>query len=178
MVKSSMGPRLAVLGRLSKPLVGFSFLCGPALFLCASAFAGDFRLDINLASKHFVDTPGTLEEYNENNHGIGFEYRLNDKYHIMAGGYDNSINDQSYYAGVGRLLKTGATEYFWERYEFGAELGIANGYKDFVSEDGRHWEKSNDYSLIGGTYLRLGDIHALKFRYAISLATAGYQYQF
>lgn len=155
------------------------WIFGLFLLFAAPAFAGDCRLELHIASKHFVDPPGTLKEYNENHsQGFGIECALNEHYHLIAGEYPNSINDQSYYAGAGRLLKAGVTEYFWGRYEFGAEIGIANGYKDFVSEDGRHWEKSNDYSLIGGPYLRLGDIHALKFRYAISVATAGYQYQF
>lgn len=146
-------------------------------FLIAPAYAGEFQLDINLASKHFIDTPGTLGEYNERNYGIGIEYRIG-KYHLIAGEYDNSINSKSYYAGLGRSFISGSTDLFWKRYEIGADLVVANGYKDFVSEDGRHWKRSSDHITMGGPYIRFGDIHAIKLRYAISVATAGYQYRF
>lgn len=148
------------------------------LLVSHPALAGDFRLDVNLASKHFVEAPDALQEYNERNLGLGLEYRFGTKYHFIAGQYANSINRESYYAGFGRLLKSGSTEYFWSNYEIGVELGLANGYKDFTSEDGRIWSKANDYSLMGGPYVRLGNTHALKLRYAISVASAGYQFQF
>jgi hypothetical protein len=155
------------------------WILGTLVAISAPALAGDFRLEAHLASKHFVNAPGTLREYNEKHvGGFGIEYVINEKYHFTAGGYPNSINEQSYYAGFGKLLKAASTDYFWKRYELGVELGVANGYKDFVSEDGRHWEKPNDYSLMGGPYIRLGDVHALKIRYAVSVATAGYQYAF
>ncbi len=151
-------------------------LCGPTL-------AEGFRIDINLASKHLGGIDSV--NYNERNYGFGIEYRLNEKYHLMAGEYGNSINDQSYYAGFGRLFKSASTEYFWGRYEIGAELGIANGYDESVSVDGKRLRKSEDYNflggdyfLMGGPYLRLGETHALKIRYMIVLATAGYQYEF
>lgn len=148
------------------------------ILFCPPAKAGDLWLDVNLASKHFIDTPGTLQDYNERNYGFGFEYRFNENYHFIAGEYSNSLNNQSYYAGLGRLLKSGGTDYLWKHYEFGAEMGVANGYGEFDSEDGQHWSKSNDYILIAGPYLKLGETHAIKIRYAFVLATIGYQYQF
>lgn len=161
---------------MKRTIVGILILLFAA---SAQAESGQLRLDINLVSQHFVGPPGSLGDFNEKNFGAGLEYQISDKVHVAVGSYANSIGDQSWYAGAGReffrgdsLFNTGIS------WKAGLEAGIANGYKDFIGEDGHYWSKESDLILMGGAYAKIGGQHALKVRYMFSVAGASYQYEF
>lgn len=74
-----------------------------------TAVAGDLSVVINGRSHHFDSS----YDWNENNYGLGFEYRLETtsrwKKIVMANGFRDSVNKMSYMAGAGlhrRLLET------------------------------------------------------------------------
>ncbi len=75
-----------------------------------------FSLVFETRSYHFE------EGYNNFNPGIGFEYRLNNTFHIGAGGYYNSLERFSGYALAG--AETSGKRFFG----VGAEAGIVTGY--------------------------------------------------
>jgi hypothetical protein len=64
--------------------------------------------------------------YNNINPGIGFEYRLRDRFHIGAGTYRNSMEVQSVYALAG--FETNGKK----RIGVGAEAGIITGYNESI----------------------------------------------
>ncbi|MCE9506735.1 MAG: hypothetical protein K8R48_00250 [Alphaproteobacteria bacterium] len=64
--------------------------------------------------------------YNNINPGIGFEYRLRDRFHVGAGIYRNSMEVPSVYALAG--IETSGKK----RIGFGAEAGIITGYNESI----------------------------------------------
>jgi hypothetical protein len=72
-----------------------------AVFAPQLALADDLWLNVNLASYHFDRTKG----YNEQNLGIGAEYRRGDHLRFIGGEYDNSFNRTSWYAGAAYFTK-------------------------------------------------------------------------
>ena len=85
-----------------------------------------YYLDINGLSKHFG---GEDLGYNENNPGIGIT-RETEKNKVvkalMAGMYENSFNDPSFYAG-GHLAKRFGDDYY---LDLGVSGGLITGYED------------------------------------------------
>ncbi len=93
----------------------FFVLCG------APAVAGDWSAVINGRSIH-VDAS---EEWNENNAGLGIEYRFSGssrwKKQLMVNGFRDSNNEMSYMAGAGLHRTLFATE---RLYGFYVDAGI------------------------------------------------------
>ena len=69
-------------------------------------------------SSHFNRDKG----YNENNMGFGIEYRLNPEVAVIAGGYYNSVRQNTSYLGV--------TYQPWTmgEWKLGAAMGLMDGY--------------------------------------------------
>ena len=89
----------------------------------------DYYLDINGLSKH-LNTP---VEYNERNLGFGVTRETQDDSLIKmltAGGYKNSFNNPSYYAGGGLAKRFGTGDYYMD---IGGLLGGITGYDKAVS---------------------------------------------
>jgi len=82
--------------------------------------AGKSQIWVNLGgfSRHFASNKG----YNENNLGLGLEYRTSPEIAYMAGAYYNSVRKTTSYAAVN-----------WQPWQLGpvklgAALGVMNGY--------------------------------------------------
>ncbi len=138
--------------------------------------AGDWRVGITLASKHFIAPPPALGGFNEDNLGFEAEYQITDTVYLGAGRYDNSIGSRSNFIGIGKELAAGTV--WGVPIRGGLEGGVADGYEDFIGTDGERWSKGGDYLLMGGPYARIGGQHALKIRYMFVLIAASYQYEF
>ncbi len=74
-------------------------------------------------SRHFASNKG----YNENNLGLGLEYRTSDEIAYMAGAYYNSVRKTTSYAAVN-----------WQPWQLGpvklgAALGVMNGYPSLAN---------------------------------------------
>ena len=84
-------------------------------------------LDINGKSKHL----NTDDSFNEDNKGFGITAtKGNDLVKIlMAGGYKNSYDKNTYYAGGGLAKRFGNKNYL----DIGAVGGLVTGYNDSVS---------------------------------------------
>ena len=80
-----------------------------------------FALQLNLASHH----PGSSEDYNEWNRGLGIEYHL-DEFFITGGYFWNSLYRDSFYLGVGKELTFGNVNWIG----IGAIAGALTGYED------------------------------------------------
>ncbi len=147
---------------------------GPSM--AAEGDAGNWRIGVTLASKHFISPPPALGGFNEDNLGVEAEYQITDTVYIGAGRYDNSIGSRSNFLGIGREMASGS---LWGiPVSGGIESGVADGYEGFVGTDGKRWSKGGDYLLMGGPYARIGGQHALKLRYMFALVAASYQYEF
>ena len=85
---------------------------------------GDKSLVVNGASRHF-DSPVQM---NERNHGFGILAEKEGKY-LTAGGYKNSEDKNSYYAGGGVKKRYGNDYYI----EPGVLAGVVSGYKNAVT---------------------------------------------
>jgi len=91
----------------------------------------DFYLDVNGKSKHF----GKSDEqgYNENNVGLGITGEKADiglVKLLTAGGYKNSFNKPSYYAGGGLAKRFGSGDY---TMDIGGIAGGVTGYEKTIS---------------------------------------------
>ena len=87
-----------------------------------------YYLDINGLSKHL----NTDVEYNERNYGLGISREtVKDKIVkiLTAGGYKNSFNNPSYYAGAGIARRFGNVNYL----DLGVIGGAATGYDNKIS---------------------------------------------
>ena len=88
-------------------------------------------LDINGKSKH--SGGDETQDYNENNYGFGITAeKEHDKIVqlLTAGGYKNSFNKPSYYAGGGLAKRFGAGDYYMD---VGGIAGGVTGYDKTVS---------------------------------------------
>lgn len=82
------------------------------------ARSGEVWLNVGGFSRHFARNKG----YNENNLGLGAEYRTSPEVSYMAGAYDNSMRKTTTYAAVN-----------WQPWsvgpiKLGATLGVMDGY--------------------------------------------------
>lgn len=80
--------------------------------------AGALWLNVGGFSRHFDRQSG----HNENNLGLGLEYRTSDELSFMAGSYHNSVRKNTHYAAVN-----------WQpwsmgSFKLGAAVGLMNGY--------------------------------------------------
>lgn len=93
-----------------------------ALALCASlpAIAQDNSLWLNVGavSKHFDESRG----YNENNQGLGLEYRLSQNTSILGGVYYNSLRHNTSY------LSVNYQPFHYGGWKLGAAIGFMDGY--------------------------------------------------
>jgi hypothetical protein len=145
--------------------------------VAAEGDAGTVRVGITLGSKHFIDAPKSLGEFCEENLGFEGEYQISDTVHIAAGSYDNSVCEHSNFLGMGKELV--ARSLWGAPIHAGLEIGVADGYGDYLGADGRRrWSKTGDIMLMGGPYARIGGQHSLKLRYMFILIAASYQYEF
>lgn len=88
-------------------------------------------LDINGKSKHQGESAG--QGYNENNYGFGITGEKVDNGLVKlltAGGYKNSFNDPSYYAGGGLAKRFQSGDYY---ADLGGIAGGVTGYDKAVS---------------------------------------------
>lgn len=76
----------------------------------------------HIGQRTFYDN-GEQRHFNEFNPGFGLEYRLNDKFHLVACAYRNSIYNTSVYAGAG--YETDGSKFLG----FGVDAGIVTGYE-------------------------------------------------
>ncbi|MDP3205778.1 MAG: hypothetical protein Q8M80_17110 [Hydrogenophaga sp.] len=80
--------------------------------------AGELWLNVGGFSRHFNRQAG----HNENNLGLGLEYRTSDELSFMAGSYHNSVRKNTTYAAVNwQPLSMGS-------FKLGAAVGLMNGY--------------------------------------------------
>ncbi len=80
--------------------------------------AGELWLNVGGFSRHFDRQAG----HNENNVGLGLEYRTSDEFSFMAGSYRNSVRKNTTYAAVNwQPLSMGS-------FKLGAAVGLMNGY--------------------------------------------------
>lgn len=80
--------------------------------------AGALWLNVGGFSRHFDRQSG----HNENNLGLGLEYRTSEELSFMAGSYHNSVRKNTHYAAVN-----------WQpwsmgSFKLGAAVGLMNGY--------------------------------------------------
>ncbi|MDP3809539.1 MAG: hypothetical protein Q8Q78_00915 [Hydrogenophaga sp.] len=84
----------------------------------ASASSSQLWLNVGGFSRHFKRQNG----YNENNLGLGIEYRTSPEISYMAGSYYNSVRKNTTYAAVNwQPWSMGA-------FKLGAAVGLMNGY--------------------------------------------------
>lgn len=80
--------------------------------------AGELWLNVGGFSRHFNRQAG----HNENNLGLGIEYRTSSELSFMAGSYHNSVRKNTTYAAVNwQPLSMGS-------FKLGAAVGLMNGY--------------------------------------------------
>lgn len=80
--------------------------------------AGELWLNVGGFSRHFNRQAG----HNENNAGLGMEYRTSHELSFMAGSYRNSVRKNTTYAAVSwQPLSMGS-------FKLGAAVGLMNGY--------------------------------------------------
>jgi hypothetical protein len=80
--------------------------------------AGALWLNVGGFSRHF----NRQANHNENNFGLGLEYRTHDELSFMAGSYRNSVRKNTTYAAVNwQPLAMGS-------FKLGAAVGLMNGY--------------------------------------------------
>ena len=80
--------------------------------------AGELWLNVGGFSRHF----NRQANHNENNVGLGLEYRTGSDLSFMAGSYHNSVRKNTTYAAVNwQPLSMGA-------FKLGAAVGLMNGY--------------------------------------------------
>lgn len=80
--------------------------------------AGELWLNVGGFSRHFNRQAG----HNENNVGLGVEYRTSEDLSFMAGSYRNSVRKNTTYAAVSwQPLSMGS-------FKLGAAVGLMNGY--------------------------------------------------
>ena len=80
----------------------------------------NWAIQFNIASYH----PGASEDYNEFNPGIGIEYHY-EHFYLTAGYFYNSLDKDSFYAGIGKELAWGNDF----KYGIGGAAGIITGYE-------------------------------------------------
>lgn len=91
----------------------------PLLFLLALSAHAETVIQLHTVSKHV--SPG----YNENNYGLGVRHYYEKYRHWTVGGFRNSENNNSLYAGVG---------YEWplsDGFKVGLIGGIVTGYEKY-----------------------------------------------
>lgn len=90
-------------------------LCSASAAL-ADAGEGEIWVNVGGFSSHF----NSSKNYNENNAGIGVEYRISPQTAVMAGSYYNSVRNTTTYAAFN-----------WQPYALGAwKVGVAAGVMD------------------------------------------------
>ena len=106
--------------------IRFWAIAGLALCSASAALAdadeGQLWVNIGGFSSHF----NSSKNYNENNAGIGVEYRLSAQTAVMAGSYYNSVRNTTTYAAVN-----------WQPYivgdwKMGVAAGLMDGYPGIV----------------------------------------------
>src|SRR5687767_13866184 len=87
---------------------------------------GDVAAVVTLGSHHFgrytFTDNGLQRHFNEVNLGGGLEYRLNDRFHLGAGVYRNSIYKPAAYGLLG--IETAGRRFLGA----GVEIGVVSGY--------------------------------------------------
>ncbi len=135
-----------------------------------AAHAGDFRLNLNLASKHFIDPPPGLDHYTERHGGLAGELQITDEIYIHAG----YVKENSY-GEPGKFLGIGARTFEFKYAAIGPEVTFANGYIKYADEG----EQPNDIRHFWGIFTAFDfGGHGPKLFYAGKLATLQYQFKF
>jgi len=156
------------------------------LFVSQSAVA-NWGIEIHLYTQHFVDMEKV--DLNEKNYGGGIRYQFSDNWAVLGGVYQNSVSSYEFKCNASvcsweqasqssRYLsfERSITESNW--YEFGIGFGVADGYDEFINENGVRLTKDSDYQPMAGPYLNIGNDISVKIRYMFSVASLGMQYVF
>ncbi|MEQ1917379.1 MAG: hypothetical protein ABL856_11695 [Gallionella sp.] len=80
-------------------------------------------INVGAHSEHFGKKEGA-RDFNEDNLGLGFEYRTSNTYTYTLGYYNNSLDHPTHYAGVFYQPLQ------WGYARFGAVVGLMDGYPD------------------------------------------------
>lgn len=149
--------------------------CALLCMFSGSALAGDWKLNINLASVHFNDEPSGIEKYNEINLGAGVEYLTDSNVIYFSGGFfKNSFQETSRYLGIGINL------YQAPNRDLGFELAFASGYEkmDFDNRVYGDETQSSVPRAFPGIFFKpkMSERGALKINYAKQLISFQYQY--
>lgn len=142
---------------------------------------------MHLFTQHFTDIRNVDE--NEKNLGFGLRYQFSENWAVLGGVYHNSLTSHELKCSDSICSweeKNLNSRYFsFERkitksdgYEFGIGFGVADGYKEFINENGLILSKGNNYQPMAGPYLNIGDELSVKIRYMFSVASLGLQYNF
>lgn len=78
-------------------------------------------INVGAHSEHFGKKEGA-SDFNDNNLGLGIEYRTSNTYAYTLGYYDNSLDRPTHYAGVF------CQPLQWGYARFGAVVGLMDGY--------------------------------------------------
>ena len=109
--------------------------------------SGEVWLNVGGFSRHFSRGNG----YNENNLGLGAEYRTSPEVSYMAGAYYNSVRKTTSYAAVN-----------WQPWQvgpfkLGATVGVMDGYTFFAAVPMATWEGKR-YGINIGLIPSMGQI--------------------
>ena len=80
----------------------------------------NWAIQFNIASYH----PNSDEDYNEFNPGLGIEYHF-EQFYLTAGYFYNSLDKNSFYAGIGKEFTWGSDF----QYGIGGAAGVITGYE-------------------------------------------------
>ncbi len=125
--------------------IGFiiaALLTGMFLASECDAAENDLWLDINMGSHHergywwTRDDNGNITEgeFNQKNFGLGLTYGVDKYIDVYGGFYDNSYNNNSFYAGALVKYPLFTKKSNWLRLEPGIKLTAATGYLDTPDE--------------------------------------------
>lgn len=122
MIKGSVPMREAMQWTILKGLV-ILVLIVLILMTYGCARASELWGTATFASYHLDRTKG----YNERNLGVGIQYRTSTHWRWVAGGYDNSFNRTTLYAGAGYFTET-LVQLLSVNVKLGAIVAAVTGY--------------------------------------------------
>jgi hypothetical protein len=108
---------------LAPGVAGAATAEAPKVAETGNTYKPQFWVNLGGFSRHFSNSKG----YNENNLGLGLEYRTSPEIAYMAGAYYNSVYKTTSYAAVN-----------WQPWQLGpvklgAALGVMNGYPSLAN---------------------------------------------
>ena len=110
---------------MNKSILALALLTASSTAIAAK---GDMWINVHFAAHHEVDTywnleSKTWEDYNNVNPGLGLEYEMDSNLSAKGGFYKNSVNTNTFYAGMNAHTKYG------DGVSVGLNFGVATGYE-------------------------------------------------